>query len=56
MPNTTIKIKERLKWTPHLKELRDKKALMKLKELGEKISHAWKSKKTALELIKEGRR
>lgn len=36
--------------------LKDERAWQKLEELGRKISKAWKSEKTALELIKEGRR
>jgi hypothetical protein len=55
MTNQTITKKERLKKIPS-EGLRDEKAWLKLKELGDKISKAWKSKKSALELIKEGRR
>ena len=42
----------------NLRELviKDIQALKKLEKLGEKINKAWKSKKTALELIQEGRR
>jgi hypothetical protein len=56
MANQTITKKERLKLAEPLRRLKDEKAWVKLEELGEKISKVWKNKKTALELIKEGRR
>jgi len=42
----------------NLRELviKDIQVLKKLEKLGEKINKSWKSKKTALELIQEGRR
>jgi hypothetical protein len=56
MVNQIVTKKERVKLSVPLKKLRNERAWMKLEKLGEKITKAWKSKKTALELIREGRR
>ena len=56
MVNQIVTKKERVKLSVPLKKLRNKRAWMKLEKLGEKITRAWRNKKTALELIIEGRR
>jgi hypothetical protein len=56
MVNQIVTKKERVKLSVPLKKLRNERAWMKLEKLGEKITRAWKNKKTALELIIEGRR
>jgi len=56
MRGQTIVKKEKIKPSETLKKLQGEKVLMKLEKLGEKITKTWKSKKTAVELIEEGRR
>jgi hypothetical protein len=56
MANQIVTKKERVKLSMPLKKLRNERAWIKLEKLGEKITKAWKNKKTALELIREGRR
>ncbi|MBU4481621.1 hypothetical protein L6279_03440 [Candidatus Parcubacteria bacterium] len=56
MPNQTVIEKEKIIELPIRSRLKNENAWLKLKKLGEKISRDWKSKKTAVELIREGRR
>jgi hypothetical protein len=56
MANQIVTKKEKVKLSMPLKKSRNERAWIKLEKLGEKITKAWKNKKTALELIREGRR
>ena len=56
MGNKTITKKEKLELVKPLRKIKSEKVWTKLEELGKKISQAWKSKKSALELIREQRK